>query len=146
MDEKDRSLDEIFGNYLGGGRGESERRIPFKFLDPYEAEDREIFFGREEEVKELYKKCFSSNLLLLYGESGTGKTSLLRCGLLGRIPSSDVFLIHIRNSGGGLEALEQEIKGPAGPAESGSKRGWLTSFWPGFGRSGAMWSFRICKW
>jgi WD40 repeat protein len=109
MEKEERSLEEIFGSYIGGAEGGKGRRVPFKFLDPYEAEDTDIFFGREEEVKELYKKYFSSNLLLLYGESGTGKTSLLRCGLLTQIPSSDLLLIHLKNSASAFEALEAEL-------------------------------------
>jgi len=110
MSIDDRSLDEIFRSYLGGGEGGKERRAPFKFLDPYEAEDRDIFFGREEEVKELYKKYFASNLLLLYGESGTGKTSLLRCGLLSQIPASDILILHLKNSARPYESLHQELR------------------------------------
>ena len=29
-------------------------RSPFKFLDPYDKEDRSIFFGREKEIEALY--------------------------------------------------------------------------------------------
>lgn len=31
---------------------------PFKFLDSYTKEDKDIFFGRETEVEELYQKVF----------------------------------------------------------------------------------------
>ena len=33
-------------------------KSPFKFLDSYTKEDRDIFFGREAEVEELYQKVF----------------------------------------------------------------------------------------
>ena len=46
---------------------------PFKFLDSYGKEDKEIFFGREEETEMLYKMSFQTNLMLIYGMSGTGK-------------------------------------------------------------------------
>ena len=69
---------------------------PFKFLDSYSIEDKDIFFGRDVESKELYKKFFSKNLLLLYGKSGTGKSSLINCGLMARIPKEDALLIPIR--------------------------------------------------
>ena len=54
---------------------------PFKFLDAYQKEDGDIFFGREAEVQELYKMSYQTNLILVYGVSGTGKTSIVRCGL-----------------------------------------------------------------
>lgn len=71
-------------------------KYPFKFLDAYEKEDRDIFFGREEELTELYRLVFQTNLLLIYGASGTGKTSLIRCGLANRFKPSQWLDLYIR--------------------------------------------------
>ncbi|HLF65530.1 MAG TPA: ATP-binding protein [Saprospiraceae bacterium] len=76
--------------------GTKTYRYPFKFLDPYLRADREIFFGREQEIEELYQRVFRSNLLLVYGRSGTGKTSLVQCGLASRFSSMDWFELFIR--------------------------------------------------
>ena len=49
MDKQDRSLDEIFGGYLGGDGSEGKApRAPYKFLDPDEAKD-----GRQPTPKDL---------------------------------------------------------------------------------------------
>ena len=48
---------------------------PFKFLDAYTAKDKDLFFGRDKEVKELYNKVLMTSLVLVYGKSGTGKSS-----------------------------------------------------------------------
>lgn len=69
---------------------------PFKFLDAYGKEDRDIFFGREEEIELLYQMSFQSNLLLVYGMSGTGKTSLVQCGLANKFDASDWYEVFIR--------------------------------------------------
>lgn len=69
---------------------------PFKFLDPYTKEDENIFFGRDQEVDQLYNMVFEAGLILVYGESGTGKTSLIRCGLASRFDNSDWNDILIR--------------------------------------------------
>ena len=69
---------------------------PFKFLDSFTIDDREIFFGREKEVEELYYKIFDSNLLIVYGGSGTGKTSLIQCGLAGKFQEADWMPVIIR--------------------------------------------------
>ena len=69
---------------------------PFKFLDAYNKEDKDIFFGRDEEVEQLYELVFQSNLTLVYGQSGTGKTSLVQCGLANRFAASDWFNVYIR--------------------------------------------------
>ena len=69
---------------------------PYKFLDAYTKEDRDIFFGREKETEELYQNIFESKLILLYGVSGTGKTSLINCGLANKFEESDWLPVNIR--------------------------------------------------
>src|SRR3989339_141636 len=69
---------------------------PFKFLDSYTKEDRHLFFGRDAEIEELYHKIFESKILLVYGISGTGKTSLINCGLANKFNDSDWLPINIR--------------------------------------------------
>jgi len=69
---------------------------PFKFLDAYEKKDVDQFFGREKETAQLYNAVFASNLTLLYGASGTGKTSLVNCGLGNKFYETDWLPIFIR--------------------------------------------------
>ena len=83
---------------------------PFKFLDSYTAEDKEIFFGREEEVEQLYQMVFQSDILLLYGASGTGKTSLIQCGLASRFQSHDWLEIFVRRHNNINESLLRTLK------------------------------------
>ncbi|MFI5148756.1 MAG: hypothetical protein ACHQRM_03420 [Bacteroidia bacterium] len=83
---------------------------PFKFLDSFTKEDKEIFFGRDKEIEEIYSRVFQSNLLLLYGASGTGKTSLIQCGLANKFNDSDWMPILIRRGGNILESIRSQIK------------------------------------
>lgn len=94
-EESAKTLDELFARFEKKQASEG-KRYPFKFLDPYQKEDQAIFFGREAETDILYQKFYQANLLLLYGPSGTGKTSLVQCGLMSRIPSADAYFISIR--------------------------------------------------
>jgi WD40 repeat protein/DNA-binding SARP family transcriptional activator len=66
------------------GRGtEAFRDIcPFKGLAPFEPADAEFFFGRERLVDELLGRLEDAPFLALVGASGSGKSSLLRAGLL----------------------------------------------------------------
>jgi len=55
---------------------------PFKGLAPFEPDDAEFFFGRERLVQELVAQVTESQLLAIIGPSGSGKSSLLRAGVL----------------------------------------------------------------
>jgi WD40 repeat protein len=85
-------------------------KSPFKFLDSYTKEDREIFFGREKEVEELYRHLFESRILLVYGESGTGKSSLVNCGLVNKLSENEHLPVYIRRSENILESFSEAIQ------------------------------------
>lgn len=87
----------------------SEQRDPYIGLRPYGQGDRDRFFGRTSECQELGYLWPSKRLVVLYGPSGVGKTSLINAGMLpafldsaskgradllpvGRIPHSVAFL------------------------------------------------------
>ncbi len=74
----------------------SQLTSPFKFLDSYQQEDRDIFFGREKEIEDLYNALSGVKHLLVYGPSGAGKTSLIECGLRNQFSDADWFALTIR--------------------------------------------------
>lgn len=55
---------------------------PYKRLDFYRAQDAPFFFGRQQEIQQLSSLIHAHRLVLLYGASGTGKTSLLLAGVV----------------------------------------------------------------
>ena len=55
---------------------------PFPGAAPFEAVHSEFFFGRDEITQTLVQRVQSSRLCALVGASGSGKTSLLRAGLM----------------------------------------------------------------
>lgn len=55
---------------------------PYRGLDRFEDRDKALFFGRDQLVKKLLTQLSSSSNLLLLGASGSGKSSLVRAGLL----------------------------------------------------------------
>ncbi len=74
----------------------NQARSPFKFLDAYTQEDHAIFFGREQETEALYNALSGVKHLLVHGPSGTGKTSLIECGLRNQFSDADWYAITIR--------------------------------------------------
>ena len=85
-------------------------KSPFKFLDSYSKEDKEIFFGRDNEIEDIYAKVFQSNLLLIYGASGTGKSSLINCGLANKFHDTDWLPINIRRGFNINKSISNKLK------------------------------------
>ena len=73
-----------------------EKRYPFPFLNAYQPEDSDFFFGRDEEIETLYQLTQQASITLVYGTSGTGKTSLIRCGLSKKFKSYDWLELYVR--------------------------------------------------
>jgi WD40 repeat protein/DNA-binding SARP family transcriptional activator len=88
---QDRALD--LGS-AGVGVLPHERDIcPYQGLAPFETADAEFFFGRERLVDELSARLAEAPLLALIGASGSGKSSLLRAGLLPALVDFDRVLL-----------------------------------------------------
>ncbi|MFP4097140.1 MAG: High-affnity carbon uptake protein Hat/HatR, partial [Cyclobacteriaceae bacterium] len=54
---------------------------PFPGLRPFNEEETHLFFGRETQVDELIRKLGRNRFLAVIGTSGSGKSSLVNCGL-----------------------------------------------------------------
>jgi class 3 adenylate cyclase len=93
---------------LSTGRPVPER--PYKFLDPYGPEDGPIFFGRELEAEQVTARVLGFPLLVLFGKSGAGKTSLLRAGVLARLPRPAHLGLVLRVLGDPLKLLAQTLQ------------------------------------
>ena len=58
---------------------------PWLGLSPYTEATQEFFFGRDLEVRELFRRVREQPLTILFGQSGLGKTSLLGAGLIPKL-------------------------------------------------------------
>jgi WD40 repeat protein/DNA-binding winged helix-turn-helix (wHTH) protein len=58
------------------------RHSPFRSLQVFEPEDAWLFFGRNSEIEELRERLVRSPVLTVVGNSGCGKSSLIRAGLI----------------------------------------------------------------
>lgn len=66
-------------------------RQPFRHLHWFERRHAELFFGRGPQIRQLYDAVTLPDgepLILLYGQSGVGKSSLLEAGLLPRLETT----------------------------------------------------------
>ncbi|MGK7950843.1 MAG: ATP-binding protein [Xenococcaceae cyanobacterium] len=55
---------------------------PYKSLNVFEYRDKDLFFGRDNFIKTLVDELKQTNLILLLGASGSGKSSVVRAGLI----------------------------------------------------------------
>jgi hypothetical protein len=58
---------------------------PFVGPRPFEKEDRDRFYGRTRETEELLSLIIAHRAVLVYAQSGAGKSSLLRAGVIKRL-------------------------------------------------------------
>jgi hypothetical protein len=59
-----------------------ERINPFPGPQPYRAEDRSRFFGRDEAIRRLSNHLIAHPCTMLFGPSGCGKSSLMQAGVI----------------------------------------------------------------
>jgi len=69
---------------LPGARPAPEKN-PYRGLRPFDEEHRSIFFGREREACDVVERMREAPLVLVAGDSGIGKSSLCRAGVLPRL-------------------------------------------------------------
>src|SRR5215216_4862435 len=63
------------------GRDPSVPVLPYRGIQPYRYADHPIFFAREEETRDLLRLVVVYRGVMLYGDSGAGKSSLINAGL-----------------------------------------------------------------
>jgi len=71
---------------------------PFRFLERYREEHAEVFFGRAQYIRDLYNRATdpkAAPVILLYGQSGVGKSSMLDSGVLPRLEQKNK-VIYVR--------------------------------------------------
>jgi transcriptional regulator with XRE-family HTH domain len=145
------------------GSGPLWAGCPYLGLVPFEERDARVFYGRGELTDQLVQKLAGrldgTGILLVAGESGTGKSSLLRAGLIPRLaagalgPGSERWPRRvIRPAGSPLRELAAQLAEVAGSdpdsvyrslsAAPGEAR-WPPAR-PAGGNSPGHWSWRRC--
>lgn len=83
---------------------------PYKFLEPYGIDDKNIFFGRDLEKKILLSDILSSRLVVLFAKTGCGKTSLINAGVCPLLEELAYATFYIRVEKDPVESLEPFLK------------------------------------
>ncbi|MGB7925125.1 MAG: TIR domain-containing protein [Pyrinomonadaceae bacterium] len=77
---------------------------PYRGLQPFDEEHAEFFFGREGDIQRLVEKLKTTRFLAVLGASGSGKSSVVRAGVVTRLkrgvlPESDTWTIRVFTPG-----------------------------------------------
>lgn len=87
-------------------------------MSAFEKGDIDYFFGREEETQALYEMTYNTRLILIYGASGTGKTSLVQCGLANKFKETrwkEIFIRREKDINDSIsKLLDEELKSAGG--------------------------------
>lgn len=62
---------------------------------PFSKDERELFFGRNQDINQLVRLVELERLVVLYGKSGLGKTSLLNAGIIPVLEEEKEYQSHI---------------------------------------------------
>jgi hypothetical protein len=97
-------------------------RPPYRHLLWYTREYAEVFFGRGYDIRKLYDLIHSparAPIVLYYGQTGVGKSSVLEAGVLPRLEANREVLYRVRyarrdQARGLLGTLARELAGDAG--------------------------------
>lgn len=90
---------------------EVDQLHPWLGLASFSEETQSFFYGREEEVGELSRRVQRKLLTVLFGQSGLGKTSILRAGIVPRLRGQGYCPVYVRiDYGPDAPSAQEQIK------------------------------------
>jgi hypothetical protein len=83
---------------------QDEGTCPYRGLKTFDEEHAEFYFGRDNDIQRLLEKLKTTRFLAVLGPSGSGKSSLVRAGLIpalrnGRLPDSHSWKLYVLTPG-----------------------------------------------
>jgi len=75
---------------MASGNKSNQKLNPFPGLRPFTPEESRFFFGRDNDSKEILGKLLKNRFVVVTGAPGSGKSSLIQCGLLPEIRNLSV--------------------------------------------------------
>ncbi|MET9715367.1 trypsin-like peptidase domain-containing protein [Streptomyces rochei] len=111
-------------------------RCPFRGLSRFETEDARYFHGREDEITALVGALESRPVTVLVGPSGSGKSSLLRAGLLTAVKERGTpWALRVPKSSSGGGSAAEDADGWVAEA--------VTAVWQDAAPDGDAWNTRF---
>lgn len=83
----------------------ADATCPYPGLSAYDAEDAAVFFGRDDDIDALVARARPGAIVTLVGPSGSGKSSVLRAGVVPRLRGTGRRVIVVDPDAAGLARL-----------------------------------------
>jgi len=83
---------------------------PYVGPQPFQRADSKRFFGREESTDELFSLVVASRVIILYAQSGVGKSSVVNAGLCPVLEKRGFDVLPIARVQGGLPAGKTDVQ------------------------------------
>jgi hypothetical protein len=86
-----------------------EAARPYKYLEPYKVSEKQLFFGRDGETDLLTARIMDQRLVLLHGQQGVGKTSLMNAGVIPSLLEKGMMVLSMDNYIQPVESLRRDL-------------------------------------
>ena len=96
-------------------------KCPYPGLVPYDVDDAEGFFGRDDDITACLRRLRASGVLAVVGPSGSGKSSLVRAGIAATRRSEGTRVVVVTPGPRPLEALTAVPSFPFGQGLAGGR-------------------------
>ncbi|GAA1059702.1 nSTAND1 domain-containing NTPase [Agromyces bracchium] len=97
---------------LPGGRpGGADESCPYRGLAAYDVDDAAVFFGRDRDVGAILARVRPGAVVTIVGPSGSGKSSVLRAGVVPRLRELGRRVVVITPDESGLAELRDTVSG-----------------------------------
>ncbi|WP_353816233.1 nSTAND1 domain-containing NTPase [Agromyces sp. SYSU T00266] len=87
------------------GEREVAASCPYRGLVAYGDDDRALFFGRDADIEEVLARCGRQSVVSVVGPSGSGKSSLVRAGVVPRLRDQGRKVVIVTPGSAGAEQL-----------------------------------------
>ena len=67
------------------------KKVRYPGAQPFDTGQQDIFFGRDKDTDLIYKRIRLDQITVIYGKSGTGKSSLVNAGVIPRAEEDGRF-------------------------------------------------------
>lgn len=85
------------------------KKNPFLLLAPFNARNAALFAGRDKEIQQMIERILGRRLVVLIGESGVGKTSLVEAGVIPKLKMYDYKVIRFSFQNHPIDSLRDEL-------------------------------------